>query len=76
MTNLKINKKNELETILRINQEKPPDMELIICKLPKNIAYRIKNQQITITTTKTLQKHQFHIYIKKQNIYFTQHILL
>ena len=56
MTNLKINKKNELETILRINQEKPPDMELIICKLPKNIAYRIKNQQITITTTKTLQK--------------------
>lgn len=77
MTNLKINKKNELETILRINQEKPPDMELIICKLPKNIAYRIKNQQITITTTKTLQKTPIpYIHQKTKYLFHPTHIIV
>ena len=77
MTNLKINKKNELETILRINQEKPPDMELIICKLPKNIAYRIKNKQITITTTKKLQKTPIpYIHQKTKHLFHPTHIIV
>lgn len=51
---LKINKNNTIETILQTTHNKPENTKIKITRLPANIEYQIKNQQITTTTTKTL----------------------
>ncbi len=64
-TVLKVNEKNDIDSIIEIFQRFGSEYEVILTKLDENIQYQTKNTKITQSHTSTISQTDTTIMIKK-----------